>query len=166
LERPEPVADELGAYEAGMRLMSVPYERLSVSTRFGRTRVVASGLKGSPSLVLLHAGGATLERWSLEDLATLSCNYSVYVIDVIVQSGTRTSDEPIRSQSDHAAWLTDTLDALAVGRAHLVNTSCQGWVALVRDEADLLHWLRSLPGVCFVVSDTLTTATATRPQTR
>ena len=61
---PEGEAAYRAAYDAAMRLWSVPYDEMEIPSRYGITHVVVSGPKDAPPLVLLHGYMGTLTMWS------------------------------------------------------------------------------------------------------
>jgi pimeloyl-ACP methyl ester carboxylesterase len=126
---PEGEARFFAAYGAALKRWPVPYEELDVPTRFGLTHVVAAGPNNAPALVLLHGYMATSVMWA-PNIADFSRDYRVYAIDVMGQPSKSVPDQPIRDAADYVAWLTATLDGLALGRVSLVGMSFGGWVAL------------------------------------
>lgn len=48
------------AYDESLSLWPIDSEAFYVSTRFGKTHIMASGPKDAPSLVLLHGGSSAL----------------------------------------------------------------------------------------------------------
>ncbi len=60
---PKGEAEYLLAYDAVLKLWPVPFEEIDIMTRFGTTHVIASGLKESPSLLVLHACGVSSTMW-------------------------------------------------------------------------------------------------------
>jgi len=128
---PEGEAAYLAAYDAAMKLWSVPYEEIEIPSRFGTTHVVVTGPEGAPPLVLLHGMAMTLTMWS-PNIADFSKDYRVYALDVMTQPGKSipNPDEPIRDAADFGAWLSETLDGLNLDRISLVGMSYGGWLAL------------------------------------
>jgi len=119
----------LAAYDAAMKLWRVPYEEMSIPSRFGMTHVVVSGPKDAPPMVLLHGYWATLTMWA-PNISDFSKDYRVYAIDVMGQPGKTVPDEPVRNAADYVSWLTATLDGLHLDRISLVGMSYGGWLAL------------------------------------
>jgi pimeloyl-ACP methyl ester carboxylesterase len=121
----------LAAYEAAMNLWPVPYEEIEISTRFGITHVVTSGLKYALPLVLLHGMSMTLTMWS-SNVADFSKDYRVYALDVMSQPGKSIPnyDDPIRDAGDFMVWLHEILDGLNLDCISLVGMSYGGWLAL------------------------------------
>lgn len=48
------------AYDQSLSLWPIESEAFYVSTRFGKTHIIASGPKDAPSLILLHGGSSAL----------------------------------------------------------------------------------------------------------
>jgi pimeloyl-ACP methyl ester carboxylesterase len=119
----------LTAYDAAMKLWTVPYDEMDVPTRFGTTHVIVSGPKDAPPMVLLHGYWATSTMWA-PNTADFSTDYRVYAVDVMGQPGKSIPAEPIRNAADYADWLTATLDALHLDCVCLVGMSFGGWLAL------------------------------------
>jgi len=128
---PEGETAYLAAYEAAMKLWSVPYEEIEIPTRFGMTHVVTSGPKDAPPLVLLHGMAMTSTMWS-PNIADFSKDYRVYAINVMGQPGKSIPDydKPIRDVAGFMVWLHETLDGLNLDRIFLVGMSYGGWLAL------------------------------------
>ncbi len=119
----------LAVYDAVMKRWPVPYEEVDVPGRFGSTHVIVSGPRQAPPLVLLHGYAATSAMWA-PNVADLAQDHRVYAIDVMGQPGKSIPTEPIRSASDYARWLAETLDALYLKRVALAGQSFGGWLAL------------------------------------
>jgi pimeloyl-ACP methyl ester carboxylesterase len=128
--RREGEARFLAAYDAALKLWPVPYEQLDIPTRFGMTHVVAAGPKHAPALVLLHGYMATSVMWA-PNVADFVRSYRVYAIDIMGQPSKSIPGEPIRTEADYVAWLTETFDALHLDRASLAGMSYGGRVALI-----------------------------------
>jgi pimeloyl-ACP methyl ester carboxylesterase len=119
----------LAVYDALMARWPVPYDTLDVTSRFGRTHLVASGPPDAPPLVLLHAYSFTLAMWAA-NAAELRTHYRIYALDVMGQPGRSVPNQPIASRADYAEWLTSVLNALRLDRVHLVGMSYGGWLTL------------------------------------
>ncbi len=126
---PEGEAAYLEAYEAAMKLWTVPYEEIEVPGQFGTTHVVVSGPQDAPPLVLLHGFFGTLAMWS-PNIADFSHDYRVYAIDIMGHPSKSIPGEPVRDAADLATWLSATLDGLNLDRFALVGLSYGGWLAL------------------------------------
>lgn len=128
-KNPEDEAIYMAAYDAVLALWPVPYESFDVPTRFGKTHIIASGLKGASPLVLLHAMGASATMW-FPNIADLSREYRVYALDIIGEAGKSVVSSPPQNKSDYALWLTDVFNELNVTQADVVGASYGGWVTM------------------------------------
>jgi len=126
---PQGEAQYMAAYEATLRLWTVPYETLDIPSRFGSTHLVACGPQDAPPLVLLHGFLASLTMWAY-NMADLSRDYRVYALDVMGQPSKSVPDQPIGKREDCVEWLTAILDALQLGQTHLAGMSYGGWLTL------------------------------------
>jgi pimeloyl-ACP methyl ester carboxylesterase len=126
--------------EAGQRLVEsryrdllarwpVPSQQHSISTSFGDTFVVASGMPSMPPLVLLQGSGANAAMW-LRDVATLSALHRVYCVDVIGEPGLSAPSRPRLDATTYAGWLREVLDGLGLAHASMIGVSLGGWLAL------------------------------------
>lgn len=73
-------AEYVSAYDAVLKLWPVPFEEIDITTRFGTTHVIASGSKELPSLLLLHATGASSTIW-FPNIGTLLGSGTGNVVD-------------------------------------------------------------------------------------
>ncbi len=128
-KNPQGEALYMAAYEAAMRLWTVPYEAMDIPSRFGSTHLVVSGPEDAPPLVLLHGASASLTMWAF-NVPELSQDYRVYALDVMGQPSKSVPDQTISKREDLVEWLTAILDALRIGQTHLVGMSDGGWIAL------------------------------------
>lgn len=123
-------AEYLQVYEGTLReLWPVPYEELSVASRFGTTHVVASGPSDAPPLVLLHGFMNTLVIWA-PYIADFSKDYRVFAIDTMGQPSKSAPKEPIREAAGFVEWLGVTLDGLDLFRVSIASISFGAWIAL------------------------------------
>ena len=126
---PEGEAEYMAAYEATMKLWTVPYESKDIVSRFGSTHIVLCGPKDAPPLVLLHSFFSSLTNWAYT-IADLSRDYRVYAVDMMGQPGKSIPDQPIRDRAEMAEWVTSILDALGIPQTHVVGYSYGGFAAL------------------------------------
>ncbi len=122
----------MALYDAKLAKWPVPYESVSVPTRYGRTHVLASGPKEAPPLLLLHAMGVTGTMWQ-PNVEALSRDFRVYAVDTIGDLGKSTLDDLSKYPSDskaYSAWLGDVLDGLGLAQANVVGASMGGWIAM------------------------------------
>jgi len=126
---PESQAKYIAAYDTALSLWPVPYESFYVPTRFGKTHIIASGLKGASPLVLLHATSVSATMW-FPNIADLSREFRVYMLDIIGDAGKSVVSYPPKNKSDYALWLTDVFNELNVTQADVVGASYGGWVTM------------------------------------
>jgi pimeloyl-ACP methyl ester carboxylesterase len=126
---PKGEAEYMAAYEASMRLWTVPYEPMDIRSRFGSTHLVVCGPKEAPPLVLLHCFFMSLTVW-VYNIADLSCNFRVYALDMMGQPGKSIPDQPMRDRGEMAEWLTGILDALEISQTDVIGWSYGGFAAL------------------------------------
>lgn len=126
---PKGEEEYMAAYRACMRLWSVEYELMDITSRYGRTHLVASGPKDAPTLMLLHMYFTNITMW-VANIADLSRKYRVYAIDVIGQPGKSVPTQPLKSREGYVAWLSELLDALKIERTNLLGASFGGWLTL------------------------------------
>jgi len=122
-------AEYVSAYNAVLNLWPVPYEEDDIATRFGTTHVVASGAKESPSLLLLHATGASSTMW-LPNIDALSSAFRVYDVDIIGEPGKSRQSRLLRDRKDCATWLSDVMQGLGLERTNIAGLSYGGWHTL------------------------------------
>jgi pimeloyl-ACP methyl ester carboxylesterase len=126
---PKGEAEYMAAYEATMRLWTVPYESMDIPSRFGSTHLVICGPKEALPLVLLHCFFTSLTVWAY-NVAALSRNHRVYALDMMGQPSKSIPDQPISTREDMAEWLTCTLDDLGIRQTDLIGYSYGGFAAL------------------------------------
>lgn len=119
----------MALYDATLKRLTMPYESLTVDTRFGKTHVVAAGPDSSPPIILLHgAASSAAGYWPL--INGLAATYRTYAPDAPRHLG---KTEPFHLSprgADYGKWLVDVLHALDVEQANLVGFSFGGWVTL------------------------------------
>lgn len=106
-----------------------PYERVTITGRYGRTGVLLSGAVSSPPLVLLHGRYTPSPSWTplIHELAK---RYRVHAIDTIGEPGLSVNDAArLHSADDYTQWLTSTLDGMGLGATHVCGHSFGGWIA-------------------------------------
>ncbi len=62
---PKGEAEYMAAYEATMRLWTMPYEAMDIPSSFGSTHLTVCGPKDAPPLVLLHCFFSSLRSFLL-----------------------------------------------------------------------------------------------------
>jgi pimeloyl-ACP methyl ester carboxylesterase len=122
----------LAAYEDILKQWPVPYEEIYVPTRLGETHVIAGGEPDATPLVLLHPSGSPATIW-IRNVGPLSKHFRTYAVDTIGEPNKSILSKPIvrhHQQQDFAEWMSDLLDGLRVGKAHVVGNSFGGFLAL------------------------------------
>ncbi|MFC3962431.1 alpha/beta fold hydrolase [Nocardia jiangsuensis] len=116
------------AYAAVAARWPVPSTEHQVPTAFGSTYVRKSGAGDGAPIVLLPGIGGNGQVWYpfIEELAR---DHVVYTPDVIGWAGRCVQTAPVRDTADIAAWFTEVLDGLGVGRVHLAGNSLGAWLA-------------------------------------
>jgi pimeloyl-ACP methyl ester carboxylesterase len=119
----------LSVYDAAMGLWPIPYEEISVPTRFGATHVIVSGPSDASPLVLLHWERFNSTIWA-PIIGDLSRRYRTYAVDVIGDAGKSIVGRRTRSRPDLALWLQEVLRGLDIEQAHLLGHSYGGFIAM------------------------------------
>lgn len=109
-------------YERVQASLRVPYESITVPTRFGSTHLIAVGEKWVPPLVLVQGMGGNAMLWESQ-LADLSRTHRVYALDVIGQMGKSAATWLSYRDDSFSEWLVDTLNALSIENTDLVGLS-------------------------------------------
>lgn len=120
----------LGYYDMLLNKMTVPYQRLSISTRFGDTFVLACGDESAPPLILLHGSSMNAAMW-IRDMERYSQTHRVYAADLPGEPG-RSAEAPLPfDTADYADWLCDVMDGLNIQRAALCGISLGAWLSIL-----------------------------------
>jgi pimeloyl-ACP methyl ester carboxylesterase len=123
----------MATYEERLRQWRTPFEAFFVTTRYGKTHVVASGDPASPPVVLLHPMGGGAFMWPAAFIAALTSKHRVYALDTIGDVGKsqlNDIDRYPRTGRDYSTWLEDVCDALVIASADVVAGSMGGWIAM------------------------------------
>lgn len=119
----------MALYNRVLSQWPVPCEHIYISTRHGRTFVIASGDSSAPPLVLLHGSGSNSATWA-GDVINYSRYFRVYGVDIPGEPG---KSDPNRFSWDGLAfveWLDDVLNGLNLENVILGGLSLGGWTAL------------------------------------
>ena len=119
----------MAQYDGLLARWPVPYELLSVSTRYGKTHIIASGEPVNPPLLLLHGRSTNATMWVL-DIAHYSTHHRVYAVDVLGEPG---KSDPVRLKGqtpDYGEWMRDIFDHLAIRQAIILGISFGSWLAV------------------------------------
>ncbi|MBX3064067.1 MAG: alpha/beta fold hydrolase [Anaerolineae bacterium] len=119
----------MALYDAVLQNWMVPSQTQMVSTRCGKTFVIASGDPFAPPVVLLHGAGGNSAMWA-GDVADYASQFRVYAVDLPGEAGKSTPNRPPWAGAAFGEWLEDVLNALNVEQASLVGISQGGWAAL------------------------------------
>jgi pimeloyl-ACP methyl ester carboxylesterase len=119
----------MALYDAALARWPVPYETLTIPTRYGDTFVVACGEPTAPPLILLHGAGTNSAIW-IGDVGAFSRQYRVYAIDLIGEAGKSAPNRPDWNGPAYTEWLCDVFHALKIERAAIVGISQGAWTAL------------------------------------
>lgn len=119
----------LAYYDGLLDRMTIPYERLTVDTRYGPTFVLAAGDSAAPPLVLLHGSSMNAAMW-IRDMEQFSARFRVYAPDLPGEPGRSAEVQLPFDTPDYADWLADTLDALGVEAAVLMGISLGAWLCI------------------------------------
>lgn len=129
---PEGALQYHAAYEAVLKEWPVPYEELFISTRLGKTHVIASGPNDGAPVVLLHPAGGGGVIW-IRNVEPLSQHYRTYAVDTISETNKSVLTRPVsirHQRQEFTDWMADLLDGLKVSQADLIGNSFGGFLAL------------------------------------
>jgi pimeloyl-ACP methyl ester carboxylesterase len=108
-------------------LMQVAFRQDYVEAGGVRTRFAESGTGDAPPVVMLHGTGAHWETFA-RNLGPYGDHFRTVAFDMIGNGFTERPDHPYEI-ADYVAHTLAVMDALGIGRAHLVGTSLGSWVA-------------------------------------
>lgn len=116
-------------YDEAFSRWPVPAESAFVETRHGRTWVISTGDPSATPVVLLHGAGSHSMTWA-GDVSMYAQHFRAHLVDTPGEPG---RSEGVRTSPRSPApveWLSDVLDGLGAGAAHLVGVSHGAWNAL------------------------------------
>jgi pimeloyl-ACP methyl ester carboxylesterase len=116
------------AYTELLERWPVPYQSLSVSTRFGETHVIASGSEEALPLILLPGNFASAVMWQ-PNVAALSRTRRVLAIDIPGEPGRSAASTAPTTLPAFSQWLLDLIDYLEVNTVDLAGLSKGGLLA-------------------------------------
>lgn len=116
-------------YEEKLSEWPVPYQSVYLSTRYGRTHVIESGIDEGELILLFHAMGFNGTTYK-PNIEALSQKYKVLAIDTMGDQGRSIvrRDYP-QKWEEYADWTADIINAAGYEKAHLVGCSMGGWIA-------------------------------------
>jgi len=119
----------LHQYDALLGKCAIPYEELDLNTRYGRTRVIASGDSSLPPLILLHGSGSNLTMW-VGDMAHYAKSHRVFAIDIPGDPGKSEEMRYALKSPAYSEWMDDVLRELRLEKAAFVGISLGAWMAV------------------------------------
>ncbi len=119
----------MALYDAVLDRWPAAHETMNLSTRHGRTFVIASGKKSHPPLLLIHGSSSNATAW-VADIAELSKSFRVYVPDLPGEPGKSAENRPNWQDLSFAEWMEDVLDGVKIKKTALAGISQGGWTAL------------------------------------
>jgi pimeloyl-ACP methyl ester carboxylesterase len=119
----------LVAYDRVLSEWPIPFEVVTISTRFGSTHAIVSGPPDAPPIVLLHGNFASATMWR-PNIADLSHLRRVYALDIIGNLGKSRAVYHPRTRLDYAEWLEAVFCQLGLGQAAVVGLSYGAFLAL------------------------------------
>lgn len=105
-----------------------PNEQFSVSTRHGRTFVIAAGPSDAPPVILLHGSGSSSYMWA-EDVRQFSSQRRVFTVDIPGEAGKSEAVRASWDSEEFVEWMEDLYEGLGLKRAAVVGISLGGWIA-------------------------------------
>ena len=118
----------LEAYDEVMATMPPPSSIHDINTSWGTVRVYewanANDSDATP-VVLLPGRSSGVPMWQA-NLTGFSQEHTVYALDALGDAGKSLQTVPLDSNEDVGGWITETLDALGIERAHIVGHSFGG----------------------------------------
>ncbi len=122
-------AEAAASYDGVLARWPVQQTTSFVETRFGPTHVIACGTAGAPPVVLLHGLSTNATSW-FKLVPFLAPRHRLHLVDTIGDVGKSAGTRLSYGGGDHARWLADVLDGLALPVASVVGLSAGGWIAL------------------------------------
>lgn len=116
-------------YDLELSKWPTDYKTSTVSTSFGDTFIIESGMPNTKPLILIHGASGNSTLW-INDIEKLSEHYHVFAIDVIGEPGKSAPTRPERKGNEYAIWLSEVFDGLNIENPSIVGISQGGFVAL------------------------------------
>lgn len=121
----------LEAYDEVMGTISAPTTIYDTSTSWGTVRVYEwanEEYHDAPPVVLLPGYSSGAPMWQ-SNIAGFSERHTVYAIDALGDAGRSLQSVPLKDMKDVTGWMSETLDGLGIGRAHIIGHSFGGGYA-------------------------------------
>ncbi|MCX5232737.1 alpha/beta fold hydrolase [Streptomyces sp. NBC_00233] len=105
-----------------------------IQTSFGTTHVYRYGpadpaAESRTPVVLIHGSGGCSAQW-YPNTRALSAERPVYALDTPGDPGRSVQREPMWQPERAAQWMDEALEALGLGKVHLVGSSYGGWLVI------------------------------------
>lgn len=116
-------------YATSVARSPIPYESITVPTRYGETHLLAAGPADAPPVVLLHGMEGTALSWKPQ-VTTLHTAFRVYALDIIGSCGKSAPVRLSHENGEYGEWLADVLTGLGLERASVVGISNGSWMVM------------------------------------
>lgn len=116
-------------YERSLKHTQIPYESITVPTRYGATHMIAAGPASAPPVILLHGMEGNAASWR-HQLIGLADRFRLYALDIVGSAGKSAPVRLSHANYEHGEWLGDVLTGLGLERANLVGISNGSWLIL------------------------------------
>jgi len=115
-------------YEKELKQWPVPYQEKVLHSDFGQTYCLQCGDLTKPPLVMLH--GLAVNSTSFNpNIASLSKNYCVYLLDFPAGSGRSIPSTLLLKKRQVADWLADSISQLEKRKVTVLGVSFGSWLA-------------------------------------
>lgn len=119
----------LNFYNRKLDQWPIKYKERYIATDYGETYIIESGCDKSPPLVMIHGSSTNSSMW-IGDVERLSKDYHIILIDILGEPGKSSENRHSLTNSDHADWIKQILEALNIENASFVGNSLGGWMIL------------------------------------
>lgn len=116
-------------YDRSLQQTRLPYESITVPTRYGDSHMIATGPVSAPPVILLHGMEGNAASWR-HQLIGLADRFRLYALDIIGSAGKSAPNRLSYENYEHGEWLGDVLTGLGLERANLVGISNGSWLIL------------------------------------
>ncbi|MCB0583008.1 MAG: alpha/beta hydrolase [Phaeodactylibacter sp.] len=123
-------------YDQKLQELNIDYQEEDIRTAFGKTRVLNTGDKGRPPLLLIH-GANGCAPVALEAYPNLGRHYRVFAVDVLAQPNKSEGERPSMKDDSYGRWVNELIDALGLQQVTLLGFSFGGLIilkTLINDE--------------------------------
>jgi len=118
-----------GKYAELLRHWPLEREERDIDTRHGRSRVIVSGKRDNPPLLLFHPANINSVYW-LRQVQAYAASHRVYAVDLIGEAGGSAPERPRFKGPALSEWLEDLANGLELERTALVGASLGAWMCL------------------------------------